>query len=106
MSDELLRVAVLPGPPVRFVLEGELDFGNAKTLVRAFDRIPDPGDTIVDLTGLAFIDSSGLTAIANYARKAMPHGRVTVVVPQAAMRRLFSITALDTILAVVDRAPE
>jgi len=106
LSDDLLRVSVVSGPPVRVVLEGELDFSNAKTLAGAFDRIAEPGDAIVDLSALAFIDSSGLTAIANFARKALPNGRVTVVAPQDAMRRLFRITALDTILSVVDRAPE
>jgi len=105
LSDDLLRITVVAGPPAVVVLQGELDFSNAATLVKALDRIPDPGDTIVDLSALEFLDSSGLTAIATYARKALPNGRVTVVAPQAAMRRLFSVTALDTILSVVERAP-
>ena len=62
--------------------------------------------TTFDLSKLDFIDSSGLTIIANYARRALPNGRVTVVVPQASMRRLFKLTALDTVLTIVERAPD
>lgn len=36
----------------------------------------------------------------------MPDGTVTVVVPKASMRRLFTVTALDSILTIVERAPE
>jgi len=35
-----------------------------------------------------------LSIIATYARKLLPDGTVTVVVPKASMRRLFTVTAL------------
>jgi anti-anti-sigma factor len=106
VTDEVLRVSISSGSETTIVLEGELDFSSSKMLLRALERVPMTAVTIFDLSGLEFIDSSGLTIIANYARRALPDGRVTVVAPRTSMRRLFTLTALDTILTIVERAPE
>jgi len=105
MTDDILRISIATGPPTSIVLEGDLDFSTSKALRRALDGVAQAADAIFDLSGLDFIDSSGLSVIATYARRIMPACRATVVVPQASMRRLFAVTALDSILTVVERAP-
>jgi len=103
MIDDLLRITISAGPPASIALEGDLDFSTAKTLRRALDGLEPTDDAVFDLTRLDFIDSSGLSIIATFARRLLPNGSVTVVVPQAPMRRLFAITALDSVLTIVER---
>jgi anti-anti-sigma factor len=106
LTAEVLRIAISPGTRTSIVLEGELDFNTSKQLRRALDGLAKPADATFDLTGLEFIDSSGLSIMASDARKLLPGGTVTVVVPKASMRRLFTVTALDSVLTIVERAPD
>jgi anti-sigma B factor antagonist/stage II sporulation protein AA (anti-sigma F factor antagonist) len=102
MTDDLLQFEITNGPTTLIALRGELDFANAPGLRRAMDRIAEASETIFDLSGLAFLDSSGLSLIANYARRMLPAGRVTVVAPQSFIRRLFALTGLDSIVTVAE----
>lgn len=105
-ADAILSIEIVPGDRTAISLAGELDLSNAAALRKALDAVPACAETVFDLTALSFIDSSGLTVLANYTRRVLPAGRVTVVAPNASMRRLFATTALDTVLNVVDRQPD
>jgi anti-sigma B factor antagonist len=60
----------------------------------------------VDLAGLTFIDSSGLSALVEGHRAARDAGGVVVLRnPTPMLRRLLDITRLDSLLVVDDSGP-
>jgi serine/threonine-protein kinase RsbW len=65
-----------PGPEAGFRLEGDLDFRTAgatrMALLEAVERAA--GALVVDLAGVGFIDSSGLAALTEAARRAGQRG--------------------------------
>jgi anti-anti-sigma factor len=77
-------------------LRGELDASTAREL--ADHLTAPPGSLVVaDLSGLTFIDSSGLGAIHAARRKVIEGGGNLVVCrPKPAVLRVLEITGLDT----------
>ncbi len=81
-------------------LSGELDFSNVERFVEAlslpFDAVI--RRTIVDLTALRFVDSSGLNAIVVLQRRYRSGGTdLHLVVKDPRLLRLFQITGLDQV---------
>jgi anti-anti-sigma factor len=90
---------------VRVALEGELDFSSALTLDDELRRA-DSGSVkvlVLDLSGLRFMDSTGLAVIANASRR-MRRGsrRLVVACPTGGVRRIFQLTGMLERLEVVD----
>ena len=77
-------------------LAGELDAATCRGL--ADELLAPPGSLIVvDLSGLDFMDSSGLGTIHVARRRAIQEGGNLVVSrPNAMVQRVFEITGLDT----------
>ncbi|GHF25147.1 anti-sigma factor antagonist [Amycolatopsis deserti] len=77
-------------------VEGELDLATANRLEAAFRRLVArrPRVVVVDLSGVAFLGSSGLAAITS-ARTA---GVVLRIVAPGSLARIFTLTALDKVL--------
>jgi anti-sigma B factor antagonist len=89
-------------------LRGELDLASAATLaasLRPFER--GHRAVVVDLSGLLFCDSSGLTALIRFRNEAAEYGtHVSLRHPTPAVRRLFELTSTDRLLSVdEDTAP-
>jgi anti-sigma B factor antagonist len=90
---------------------GEVDLHTAPVLRAALEPVvaaagPDRPDVVVDLTGVAFLDSTGLGEIVG-AHKALQasQGRLHLVTGNDRVRRLVAITGLDGVLEVhPDRA--
>ena len=62
--------------------------------------------TVVDLRGLTFIDSSGVSGLLSAARRAREAGERLVCVPgPQPIQRIFELTGVDTVLEWVD-SPE
>jgi anti-sigma B factor antagonist len=84
---------------VVLTLSGELDPHTAPTLQSALDRTMSagtPSSLLLDLTGLKFIDSSGLRVLIDAHRTLSEDGNELVVRnPSSTARRLFEITKLD-----------
>jgi anti-sigma F factor antagonist len=107
-------VAPAPGPAVdapadrcRVVTpHGEVDAHSAPALRQAIsDQLLDAGVTqlVVDLSRTTFLDSSALgVLIGAFKRMRERDGRLDVVQPPAALRRIFEITALDRILSLYE----
>jgi anti-anti-sigma factor len=77
-------------------LSGELDVSNARTLARALStEVSEGGDVTVDLSGVAFLDSTGLEALIRAARDLQGRGRLILVSPQQSVRKIFEIVLLD-----------
>lgn len=93
------------GTTVRLALQGELDIASAGAVEQELARIElDPPPTIVlDLSELAFMDSTGLRIIVAADARAREHGRKLVIVrgPDA-VQRIFRMTRIDERLDIVD----
>jgi len=87
--------------PLRVVATGELDAASAATLARSLDEANVTGSGIaLDLSGVSFIDSSGLRVIAAEVQRAEGAGTsFTVSAASDAVRRIFEMTGLTSLLA-------
>ncbi|BCB91354.1 STAS domain-containing protein [Phytohabitans suffuscus] len=97
----LLVSAVHRGGGVRLVVAGEVDIVSAgqfrQYLAGALDTRP--AALTVDLGGVTFLDSMGLSALVHTHRRAHDEGiPFTVADPQPQVRRLLDVTGLLTVL--------
>jgi anti-sigma B factor antagonist len=86
-------------------LKGEADVLSAAKIEAAIEGTceADDGLIVVDLSGLKFIDSSGLQAIVAGHERCLARAQELVIVPgPRSVQRLFEITGLDTILPFRD----
>jgi anti-anti-sigma factor len=102
MSDGIFRVHVRPeGEGVRVVLSGELDLAGIDELEQVFAEACEPGRPLtIDLTGLEFIDSSGLRVLLGVHNAAARQGfAYTVIAGPPQVHRAFALCGLDRTLA-------
>ncbi len=97
------EVTVSTEDGVRVVaVSGELDLDTLAELNAAL-AAGLPATTVVDLRGLTFIDSSGVSGVLTAARRARDAGGRLVCVPgPPAIRRVFELTGVDTVVEWVD----
>ncbi len=88
-------------------LAGELDMAGVPALEAAAKPIfTEASSLTVDLSGLTFIDSTGLASIVHLSGLCSKHGCGFHIVPgPRAVQRLFEATGLDGVLPFVSRAP-
>jgi anti-anti-sigma factor len=82
----------------RLALAGELDLANAESLVSAAREICEAGasELLLDLEELAFMDSTGLRAIAECMTVARSHDcEFALTHPQQHVSRVFEIAGLQ-----------
>ena len=91
---------------LRVALSGDLDVASAPAVEERLVELdgPDsPAVLVLDLRGLSFIDSTGLSLLINTDRRARKAGRrVTIVSGKGAPRRLLETTGLIGRLDVVE----
>ena len=87
---------------------GELDLDTMQELnaaLAADDAVL--ATTVLDLRGLTFIDSSGVSGVLSAARRARDAGGRLVCVPgPTSVRRVFELTGVDTAVEWVDGPSE
>ena len=86
-----------------FALRGSLDLATAPTVRAALADAADGGghDCIVDLTGLEFLDSTGLGVLIGAHRRAAERGgSFRLVVSDGPILRLLNITGLVSVFSV------
>ena len=91
---------------VRLLLRGELDLATAREFEHRMEEASrkTPAAITVDLTGLSFLDSRGLSAILGAQRLCEERGcRLTVIAGEQA-QRLFDLTGLSERLPLADAA--
>ncbi len=82
------------GEAAVILLGGELDLAGAARLEQVLELVDAPA-LVLDLRGLAFMDSSGLRAIVVSAQRAQDAGRRFALIPGAAqVMRVFDITRM------------
>ena len=87
------------------VLTGEFDLAGIQAFEAELAKLEAaaPAVVVVDLGGLAFMDSSGLRALVMADHRARRAERRLAIVPgPPAVRRVFEITALDERLDLVE----
>ena len=84
-------------------LYGELDVATAPVLEKQIKRLQWAGaaSIVIDLSGLDFIDSSGLHALMLAARRA-PAGQLSLLRGPRNVHRTFELTGLDAQLPFAD----
>ena len=101
--DELQIDIQHDGDTAVFSLVGSLDIATSPSVRASLIEAAGQGahDLIVDLTGLEFLDSTGLGALIGAQRRAQEQqGRVRLVVTEGPIARLLNITGLGRIFAV------
>lgn len=83
---------------------GEIDIATADAVESC---LADNRDTILDLTGVTFMDSTGLrTLVSVHNRLKQADNRLRIVIPDGPVERIISITglsgALDTVKSLDD----
>ena len=105
-----------PGPQLRIRIDrssdrecvallGELDIFTARSLEDAVLGLEPakPGLVVIDLTGVSFIDSTGLSVLLTASERAREQGRRLVVVrPPLPALRVFTLTRVDAGMECVD----
>ncbi|MEU8194947.1 STAS domain-containing protein [Microbispora amethystogenes] len=96
-----LRHRHLPGTSL-ITVGGEIDLANSDLLARYVGRVRRPGDTVVfDLTGVSFMDCSGLRVLISAARHADDDDAgVRLAGVRGAPARLLRIVRLHPLLPV------
>ena len=94
MSDDRQVFKVTPTEDGNLALSGELDVLTVAALNDALANGNGARHVTLDITALTFIDSTGLHAIAAYARSREPDGTVTLTGAPQHIRRVFEITHL------------
>jgi len=109
-------IATQAGPPLRIQIErapdrecvvvlGELDIYTAPSLEQAVRELEQarPRLLVIDLTGLSFIDSTGLSVLLTASERARRQRRRLVVVrPPLPALRVFTLTRVDAGMECVD----
>jgi anti-anti-sigma factor len=84
-------------------ISGELDLDTMIELSTALAVENGRATTVIDLRGLTFIDSSGVSGLMAAARRARDAGsRLVCVRGSARIQRIFELTGVDTVLEWVD----
>jgi anti-sigma B factor antagonist len=100
------RVSVTACPPFTVIaLDGELDALTEPELRQRVTVLAHSGDLLFDLTGLRFIDSSGIRVILDsFMRARLENGSVSICGLSSHLRHLFTlmgitprVTAYDTV---------
>jgi len=103
------RIEQFSGPGYRGCrLSGEIDFTSAgpvqSTLLGMI--LPGGGNVVADLSGITFVDSSGLGVLVQAHRTARDRENRLVVVASPPVRKLLRLTGLDTVLETYDQLSE
>jgi anti-sigma B factor antagonist len=93
------------GRRIVLAVAGEVDLSSVDELKAALERAHDehPAELWLDLTGVDFIDSTGLTAIL-LAHRQLDDGvrRLAVICPGGSVRRVLELAGLDRAVPVYE----
>jgi anti-sigma B factor antagonist len=95
--DEALSIE--PAGDGTLVIKGELDIASAPDLTAALP--PPSSEVVLDLSGVTFIDSSGLRALLGAEKRATEAGGSLVLRDLAApVQRLLELTGTDRLFTI------
>jgi anti-anti-sigma factor len=86
-------------------VRGDFDLQVAERVVAELTKVEErsPELLVIDLSGLSFLDSSGMGVIAAAQARAVEEGRRIVLIrPPYSVRRAFQVSGFDDVITVVD----
>lgn len=85
-------------------LNGDLDYGECASFRMNIDRIlkASPAATIVDLSGLQYLDSSGLGLLLSLSKEYGAQGGRLVLITNETVDNILSLTRLNGIFSTAD----
>jgi anti-anti-sigma factor len=93
------------GDRATVTVRGDLDLQVAERVVAEIEKVEEgaPALLVIDLSGISFLDSSGMGVIAAAQARAVEAGRRIVLVrPPYSVRRAFELSGFDDVIEVVD----
>ncbi|MEJ5187123.1 MAG: STAS domain-containing protein [Candidatus Geothermincolales bacterium] len=87
------------------VVRGEVDLSTSERLKEAvYESLEEgPGNLVVDLNGLDFMDTTGLGAlVAGLKRARQGGGDLSLVCNRGHLLKIFSLTGLDKVFSIYD----
>ncbi len=88
-------------------LSGELDQHEARSALRGLEELLDeylPRDLVLDLSGLSFMDSSGIALLIRVSRRVKETGgRMWIENPARQPRRVIDAAGIDRLIPVASR---
>jgi anti-sigma B factor antagonist len=93
------------GDIVVVIVEGELDASTSPELRNKFEELIGQGENkyVIDLAGVGFMDSSGISAIVNlFKRVRIGHGDVKLCNLSAEIMKIFELTRLNRVFDIYD----
>ncbi len=90
-----------------FVLEGDIDLETSRQLRAELLAAIETGDedVVVDLSGVGFMDSSGLAALVGGWKAVRDHGSFRVCGPNAVVHRVLTITGMEDVFDIRPDVP-
>jgi anti-anti-sigma factor len=81
------------GDSVRLVIVGEVDLATREQFKAALARtLGSYGDTVLDLSGVTFMDTHAVTAVVHCANRLFAEGgRLVIYRPPPSLRRIFEL---------------
>ncbi|EWC61019.1 anti-sigma factor antagonist [Actinokineospora spheciospongiae] len=102
MNDFNHTVSTDPGRVV-VTVEGELDMHTSVEFKQVLmDLVADDTDLLVDLSGLTFVDSSGLSAFIAVHKSTLNHERASLLLARVPpfLNRILAVTGLAAVLPI------
>lgn len=89
-------------------LKGDLDYGECSAFRMSIDRIlkDSPSAAVVDLSGLEYLDSSGLGLLLSLSKEYGAQGGRLVLVTNETVDNILSLTRLNGIFSTTATMPE
>jgi anti-anti-sigma factor len=103
------ELEIQPSPGLRsFRVRGELDLATSETLIERLGVLAEgaDGDLRLEVSGLAFVDSTGLHALVRLARAMPQPHRLVLLEPSPSLCRLLELTGLDGVTQIEVRRSE
>jgi len=103
MSDPTTRLSI-DRDGERLVVIGDIDAHSCPDLAAHLDPLPGSGDVRLDVSGVDFMDSSGLRILIAAHQRADEAGRKLLIEgPSKSVRRIIEISGLIDHLHIADR---
>ena len=86
-------------------VSGEIDLATQGQLRAELNELVVAGqvDLVLDLSGVTFVDSTGLGALIGTRRRVHAfHGSLALVIPNESVMKVFTITGLEKVFAIHD----
>ena len=86
-------------------VSGEIDLATQGQLRARLNELVVAGhvDLVLDLSGVTFVDSTGLGALIGTRRRVHAfHGSLALVIPNESVMKVFTITGLEKVFAIHD----